>query len=94
MPLYQGARTGTNVKTSGGFFDILAADVASGQRPTSERVLDRRAQGVHRASGVARRLRLHVGFDANPVTLNLAFKNHGRLGVHLQAPSLTVAGAP
>jgi phospholipase C len=33
-PLYERARTGTDVKTSGGLFDILAADVASGQLPS------------------------------------------------------------
>ena len=38
--------------------------------------------------------RLHVGFEATPAALNLAMKNHGELGAHLQARSLTVAGAP
>jgi phospholipase C len=38
--------------------------------------------------------RFDVAFDADPQKLNLAIKNHGRLGVHLQARSLTVAGAP
>jgi len=38
--------------------------------------------------------RVHVAFDADPETLNLALENHGRLGVQLQARSLTVAGAP
>ena len=38
--------------------------------------------------------RFDVAFDADPGTLNLAVKNHGRLGVHLQARSLTVPGAP
>jgi phospholipase C len=33
-PLYERARTGTNVKDAGGLFDILAADVASGQLPS------------------------------------------------------------
>jgi phospholipase C len=33
-PLYERARTGTDVKNSGGLFDILAADVASGQLPS------------------------------------------------------------
>ena len=32
-PLYQAARTGTEVNKSGGFFDILAADVQSGKLP-------------------------------------------------------------
>ena len=32
-PLYQGARTGTDVNSGGGFFDILAADVKSGRLP-------------------------------------------------------------
>jgi phospholipase C len=34
--------------------------------------------------------RFHVGFDADPRNLNLAIKNHGRLGVSLQARSLTL----
>jgi phospholipase C len=38
--------------------------------------------------------RFAVDFDAGPKTLNLAVNNRGRLGVHLQARSLTVAGAP
>ncbi|HEY6523052.1 MAG TPA: phospholipase C, phosphocholine-specific [Solirubrobacteraceae bacterium] len=32
-PLYQAARTGTNVNQSGGFFDILEADVKGGKLP-------------------------------------------------------------
>jgi phospholipase C len=38
--------------------------------------------------------RLHIGFDAGPRNLHLAVKNEGRLGVGLQARSLTVPGAP
>jgi phospholipase C len=38
--------------------------------------------------------RFHVAFDAGAQNLNLGIANHGRLGVHLQARSLTVAGAP
>ncbi|HEX3835067.1 MAG TPA: phospholipase C, phosphocholine-specific [Solirubrobacteraceae bacterium] len=38
--------------------------------------------------------RFAVDFDAGPKTLNLAVNNRGRLGVHIQARSLTVAGAP
>ena len=38
--------------------------------------------------------RFDVAFDAHPRTLNLAVKNRGKLGVHLQARSLTVTGAP
>src|SRR3984885_180095 len=38
--------------------------------------------------------RFDVGFDPNPKTLNLKMRNPGRLGVGLQARSLTVAGAP
>jgi phospholipase C len=38
--------------------------------------------------------RFDVAFDAVPGTLNLAVKNHGSLGVQLQARSLTVPGAP
>ncbi|MFL5860147.1 MAG: phosphocholine-specific phospholipase C [Solirubrobacteraceae bacterium] len=33
-PLYDRARTGTDVKAGGGLFDVLAADVASGQLPS------------------------------------------------------------
>jgi phospholipase C len=45
---------------------------------------------------LSRRLgyRLHIGFDAGPRNLHLAVKNEGRLGVGLQARSLTVPGAP
>jgi phospholipase C len=38
--------------------------------------------------------RFEVGFNAGPRTLNLAIKNRGKLGVRLQARSLTVSGAP
>jgi phospholipase C len=38
--------------------------------------------------------RFDVAFDADPGTLNLAVKNRGSLGVHLQARSRTVPGAP
>ena len=38
--------------------------------------------------------RFGVGFEASPGKLNLAVRNHGKLGVHLQARSLTVPGAP
>jgi phospholipase C len=38
--------------------------------------------------------RFDVAFDANPRTLKLVVGNRGRLGVHLQARSLTVPGAP
>jgi phospholipase C len=38
--------------------------------------------------------RVDVAFDADRRKLKLTVKNHGRLGVHLQARSLTVAGAP
>jgi phospholipase C len=58
---------------------------AVGSVPTQER-------GVR----LSRRLgyRFDVGFNADPQTLNLAIRNHGSLGVGLQARSLTVAGAP
>ncbi len=49
-------------------------------------------------SGVrpSRRLgyRFHVGFDAGSRELKLAIRNNGKLGVGLQARSLTVPGAP
>ena len=38
--------------------------------------------------------RFHVDFEADPGALHLAVNNHGSLGVHLQARSLTVPGAP
>jgi phospholipase C len=38
--------------------------------------------------------RFDVAFQADPGALNLAVKNRGRLGVQLQARSLTVPGAP
>jgi phospholipase C len=38
--------------------------------------------------------RFDLTFDADSGTLNLAVKNHGSLGVHLQARSLTVPGSP
>jgi phospholipase C len=58
---------------------------AVGSVPTQE-------HGVRRS----RRLgyRMHVDFHADHHKLHLTVKNRGRLGVHLQARSLTVAGAP
>jgi phospholipase C len=50
------------------------------------------------ASGVRRSRRLGYRFDValhtGPDRLKLSIENHGRLGVHLQARSLTVPGAP
>ncbi len=37
---------------------------------------------------------MHLAFDADPSNLKLAFRNRGELGVHFQARSLTIAGAP
>jgi phospholipase C len=48
-PLYLGARTGTDVKTSGGFFDILAADVANGQLPSVSWIVAPEAYTEHPA---------------------------------------------
>ena len=48
-PLYVGARTGTDVKTSGGFFDILAADVLSGQLPSVSWIVAPEAYTEHPA---------------------------------------------
>jgi phospholipase C len=48
-PLYDRARTGTDVKTSGGFFDILAADVASGQLPSVSWIVAPEAYTEHPA---------------------------------------------
>ena len=50
--------------------------------------------GAGRAAVAPARLPLRRRFDAKPATLNLAVRNHGQLGVGLQARSLTVAGAP
>ena len=38
--------------------------------------------------------RIHVEFDPQPGKLNLELSNHGNLGAHLQARSLTVSGPP
>jgi Phosphoesterase family len=54
-PLYLDARTGTDVKHGGGFFRHTRRRCGSG--PAAERFVDRRAGGVHRASGLAGRLR-------------------------------------
>ncbi len=48
-PLYQKARTGTDVNSSGGFFDILAADVASGQLPSVSWIVAPEAYTEHPA---------------------------------------------
>jgi phospholipase C len=48
-PLDQRARTGTDVNKSGGFFDILAADVASGQLPSVSWVVAPEAYTEHPA---------------------------------------------
>jgi phospholipase C len=58
---------------------------AVGSVPTQE-------PGVRRS----RRLgyRFDVAFDADPDRLDLSVENHGPLGVHLQARSLSIPGAP
>jgi phospholipase C len=48
-PLYQGARTGTDVSTSGGFFDILESDVKSGNLPSVSWVVAPEAYTEHPA---------------------------------------------
>jgi phospholipase C len=48
-PLYQRARTGTDVNSSGGFFDILAADVASGRLPSVSWIVAPEAYTEHPA---------------------------------------------
>ena len=60
--------------------------------PPAHGSVPRQEHGVRRS----RRLgyRLQVNFDAGPRKLKLAVSNRGRLGVHLQARSQTVAGAP
>jgi phospholipase C len=58
---------------------------ASGSVPVQE-------QGVRPSRRLA--YRFDVDFDAGSKTLSLGVKNRGRLGIHLQARSLTVAGAP
>jgi phospholipase C len=65
--------------------DFIPTPPAVGSVPTQE-------PGVR----PSRRLgyRFHVGFDAGPQTLGLAFRNPGKLGVGIQARSLSVAGAP
>ena len=54
-PLYDKARTGTNVKAGDGYFDLLRADVEAGTLPAD--LLDRRPRGVHRALELADELR-------------------------------------
>jgi phospholipase C len=58
---------------------------AIGSVPTQER-------GVRPSRRLGYRVQLE--FDADPSKLKLAFGNRGKLGVHFQARSLTVAGAP
>ncbi len=48
-PLYQRARTGTNVNHGGGFFDILAADVKGGRLPSVSWVVAPEAYTEHPA---------------------------------------------
>ena len=48
-PLYQAARTGTDVNVSGGFFDILAADVRNGRLPSVSWVVAPEAYTEHPA---------------------------------------------
>ncbi len=48
-PLYQGARTGTDVSASGGFFDILEADVKSGKLPSVSWIVAPEAYTEHPA---------------------------------------------
>ena len=48
-PLYQAALTGTNVNAGGGFFDILAADVQSGQLPSVSWIVAPEAYTEHPA---------------------------------------------
>ena len=48
-PLYQAARTGTDVNAGGGFFDILAADVQSGNLPSVSWIVAPEAYTEHPA---------------------------------------------
>jgi phospholipase C len=48
-PLYQAARTGTEVNKSGGFFDVLAADVKNGQLPSVSWIVAPEAYTEHPA---------------------------------------------
>jgi len=48
-PLYQRARTGTDVNQSGGFFDILATDVKSGRLPSLSWIVAPEAYTEHPA---------------------------------------------
>ncbi len=48
-PLYQRARTGTDVNVSGGFFDILAADVKHGRLPSVSWIVAPEAYTEHPA---------------------------------------------
>ena len=48
-PLYERARTGTNVNTGGGFFDILASDVKHGRLPSVSWIVAPEAYTEHPA---------------------------------------------
>jgi phospholipase C len=48
-PLYQAARTGTEVNSSGGFFDVLKADVKSGKLPSVSWIVAPEAYTEHPA---------------------------------------------
>jgi phospholipase C len=48
-PLYQAARTGTDVSSSGGFFDILRSDVQSGDLPSVSWIVSPEAYTEHPA---------------------------------------------
>jgi phospholipase C len=48
-PLYQAARTGTDVNVSGGFFDILGADVQNGRLPSVSWIVAPEAYTEHPA---------------------------------------------
>jgi phospholipase C len=48
-PLYQRARTGTNVGSSGGFFDVLQADVKNGKLPSVSWIVAPEAYTEHPA---------------------------------------------
>src|ERR1700744_4337992 len=65
--------------------DFIPTPPAVGSVPTQE-------PGVRPSSRLG--YRFHAGFDAGSQTLDLAFRNPGKLGVGLQARSLTVPGAP
>ena len=65
-PLYQAARTGTDVSAAGGFFDILSADVKGGNLPEVSWIVAPEATGTMMRTNTM--LRRAGTVDSNPGT--------------------------